>query len=59
MAATAEFSVRFRAPLMVGEETLTEALVERASRRLIEARATMRRRSDGAVIAEAGGKFVL
>jgi acyl-coenzyme A thioesterase PaaI-like protein len=59
MAATAGFRVRFREALMVGEETLTEAVVEKETRRLIEASARMKRVSDGRLIAEARGRLMV
>jgi uncharacterized protein (TIGR00369 family) len=59
MAATADFHARFREPLMVGEETLTEARVEKVTRKIVEASAAMRRISDEKTVAEARGKLVL
>jgi uncharacterized protein (TIGR00369 family) len=59
MAATAEFSVRLKNPLMTGEETLTEAKVENISRKLVEVSSIMKRTSDGKLIATARAKLVL
>lgn len=59
MAATAELSVRLKNPLRTGEKTLTEARVENTSRKLVEASSTMKRASDGKVIATARAKLIL
>jgi uncharacterized protein (TIGR00369 family) len=57
MAATVEFGVRFRNPLMAGEETVAEARVEGVTRKLVEASAVLKRVSDSATIATARGKL--
>ncbi len=59
LPVTAEIAVRFREPLRVAEETEVEAKIERASARLIEAGALMRRLSDGKTVAVAKGKLLL
>ena len=58
MAATAEFSMRLRAPLQPGDEVTVSAHAERPSSRLITASAEMRRTRDGALIATATAKLV-
>lgn len=58
LAATAELSVRLKQPLYVGQEAHAEAVVIRASRRLIEARAELRRASDNVLIAVAVAKLI-
>jgi acyl-coenzyme A thioesterase PaaI-like protein len=58
MAATVDFRVRFRHALMVGEEAAAEARVVRSRGRMVEAEATLTRRLDGAVLAEATSKLL-
>ncbi len=58
MAATAEFSMRLRAPLAPGEEVLVSARAERPSPRLITAAAEVHRKADGVLIASATAKLI-
>jgi uncharacterized protein (TIGR00369 family) len=58
MAATVDFHVRFRHALMVGEDARAEARVVRFRGRMVEAEATLMRRTDGAVLAEATSKLM-
>jgi uncharacterized protein (TIGR00369 family) len=56
-AVTAEVSVRFRNPLMVGDRSLVEAWIEKSGRKLIEAAARMKN-ADDTIIAEASSKLM-
>ncbi|HWR90695.1 MAG TPA: PaaI family thioesterase [Dissulfurispiraceae bacterium] len=56
---TAELTIRFRAPLMVGEETIVEAETTKRRARIVEAVSRLIRRSDGCLIAEARAKLIL
>ncbi len=55
---TAELTIRFRAPLMVGEETLVEAETTKRRSRIVEAVSRLIRKSDGCLIAEARAKLI-
>ena len=55
---TAEITVRFREPLMVGEAAVVEASVEKSGGRLIEAEARVTRLKDGKTIASSKGKLL-
>lgn len=58
MAATAEITVRLKAPLGPDDEVRIEARALRPSTRLITATAEMRRLADGALIATATAKLM-
>lgn len=53
MAATAEFKIRFKEPLMTGQACRAAASITQSSGRIIKASASMARISDGAIIAVA------
>lgn len=55
---TAEIKVRFRNVLMVGEEVVVEAKMEKADK-LIETSAVLRKVSDGMLIASGTAKFLI
>ncbi|MFO0752528.1 MAG: PaaI family thioesterase [Thermodesulfovibrionales bacterium] len=57
-SVTAEIRVRFRKPLLIGEEAEIEAEITRKGPRLLESRARMRHRRSGAVLAEATAKLL-
>jgi uncharacterized protein (TIGR00369 family) len=57
MAATVEFSVRLRKPLMAGEEAVAEARVTNVDGPLVEASSLLRRTDDGAVVARARARL--
>ncbi|MGB9715935.1 MAG: PaaI family thioesterase [Thermodesulfovibrionales bacterium] len=56
-AITAEMTVRFRNPLMVGEKTIIEASIVKMNKKLIEVSANMKK-TDNTLIAEAHAKLV-
>lgn len=58
-AVTAEITVRFKSPLMVGETVSVEAKADKMGDKLIEASATLIRVSDGKMIAAAKGKLLI
>lgn len=57
---TVELMVRFKKTLMVGEEAVVEATLERpqGSKRLIEASAVLRKASDGTLVATGRAKLL-
>jgi acyl-coenzyme A thioesterase PaaI-like protein len=55
---TAEITIRFRMPLLVGEKSIVEAEITKKSQRLIEAKSQVIRVGDGSVIAEAHAKLI-
>jgi uncharacterized protein (TIGR00369 family) len=54
---TAEMTVRFRNPLLVGEKAIVEATMLRTNRKIIEATATIKK-TDETVIAEGTAKLL-
>jgi uncharacterized protein (TIGR00369 family) len=56
-ALTAEITVRFRNPLLTGEKAIVEAAMLRTNRKIIEARAVIRK-TDETVIAEGTAKLL-
>lgn len=56
-AVTAEITVRFISPLYTGEKALVEAEIVKTGKKLIEAKAQVRRDGSG-IIAEASGKLI-
>jgi len=54
---TAEITVRFKKPLITGDTVIVEAEVVKRSSRLITARAQLKRKDDGFLIAEAHAKI--
>jgi uncharacterized protein (TIGR00369 family) len=56
-AVTAEITVRFRNPLMAGEKAIIEAEITKASRKIIETAAVVKK-ADGTPIAESSAKLV-
>jgi uncharacterized protein (TIGR00369 family) len=56
-AVTAEITVRFRNPLMVGEKTKVEATVVKMNRKIIETTAVITK-TDNTLIAEAHAKLL-
>lgn len=55
---TAEINVRFKMPLMAGEETVVRAEITKRGAKLIEAYACLLKKEDGAIIAEAHAKLI-
>jgi len=55
---TAEMTMRFKNPLMAGEETVVNAEITKKGAKLIEARSSMSKKKDGTVIAEAHAKLI-
>lgn len=58
MAATVDIRVRFRQALKVGEETIAEAGVRGTRHGMFEAWSTLRRSTDGALLAEASSRLM-
>jgi len=56
-AMTAEFAVRFKNPLMVGEKAIIEAALVKINKRIIETSGKMKK-EDGTLIAEGHGKLL-
>jgi uncharacterized protein (TIGR00369 family) len=56
-AVTAEITVRFKNPLMTGEESIVEAAITSTHKRIVETSAVMRK-ADGTLIAEAHAKLL-
>lgn len=56
-AITAEITVRFRNPLMVGEKAIIEASIVKINKKLIEVSANMKKK-DNTLVAEAHAKLV-
>lgn len=55
---TAEINVRFKKPLMSGEEVIAEAEITKKTSRLIEARSCLIRKIDNTIIAMATAKLI-
>jgi len=58
MAATVEIRVKFRQALKAGEETVVEAEVKEARHGIVEGWSTLKRSSDGALLAEATARLM-
>lgn len=58
MPATAEITVRFKKPMIIGQPVIIEGWVTKRASRLIETRGSVKRESDGALIAEATAKLI-
>jgi uncharacterized protein (TIGR00369 family) len=56
-AVTAEITIRFKTPLMTGEESIVEAEITSKHKRIIETSAVMRK-ADDTLIAEAHAKLL-
>jgi uncharacterized protein (TIGR00369 family) len=56
-AVTAEITVRFRNPLMVGEKVIVEAEIKKMNKKIIETSAVMKKEDD-TIIAEAHAKLL-
>jgi uncharacterized protein (TIGR00369 family) len=56
-AVTAEITVRFRNPLMVGERAIVEAVITKINKRIIETSASLRK-ADDTLIAEGHAKLL-
>ena len=56
-ALTAEITVRFKMPLLVGEKAFIEAEINKIGNRLVETSARIRK-ADASVVAEAGAKLL-
>jgi len=57
-SVTAEMNIRFKNPLMAGEEAVVNAEITRKGAKLIEAHSSMSRKKDGMLIAEAHAKLI-
>ena len=57
-AVTAEITVRFKNPLMVGERAIVEAVIERINKKIIETSAIVKK-TDGTVIASGHAKLLM
>ncbi|NCO68531.1 MAG: PaaI family thioesterase [Nitrospirae bacterium CG_4_10_14_3_um_filter_44_29] len=55
---TAEINIRFKKPLMAGEETIVTAEITKRGTKLIEAFSSISKKKDGTVIAEAHAKLI-
>jgi len=55
---TAEINIRFKNPLMAGEETIVTAEITKRGTKLIEAYSSISKKKDGSVIAEAHAKLI-
>lgn len=58
MAATVEMRVKFRQALRAGEESVAEAGAREARHGVVEAWSTLKRSSDGALLAEATARLM-
>ncbi|MCX7914494.1 MAG: PaaI family thioesterase [Thermodesulfovibrionales bacterium] len=56
---TAELTIRFKQPLMIGETAIVEAEVVKYNPKLILTKAKLLRKTDQTVIAEANGKIAI
>lgn len=57
-AVTAEITMRFKNPLMAGEEAVVSAEITKKGSKLIEAHSNISKKKDGTVIAEAHAKLI-
>jgi uncharacterized protein (TIGR00369 family) len=56
-SVTAEITVRFKNPLMVGEKVIVEAVVVKINKRIVETTARIRK-SDGTLVAEGTARLL-
>lgn len=55
---TAEITVRFKKPLMIGETAIIEAEANKRNSKLVITHAKLIRKTDSALVAEASGKII-